>query len=107
VPAIARRLDRIRQAQQARGLVLRGGLPSRLVAVRLQMVPLVLGLIEDAGHRAQALDVRGFARPGLRTSYRTLTDPPAQRRLRAAALLLAAASVLMRLAASWPGGAAS
>ena len=49
VPAIARRLDRIRQAQQARGLVLRGGLPSRLAAVRLQMVPLVLGLIEDAG----------------------------------------------------------
>jgi energy-coupling factor transport system permease protein len=107
VPAMARRLDRIRQAQQARGLVLRGGLPSRLAAVRLQMVPLVLGLIEDAGHRSQALDARGFARPGRRTSYRTLTDSPAQRRLRAAALLLAAAAVLVRLAASWPGGAAS
>ncbi|MDQ0855932.1 energy-coupling factor transport system permease protein [Arthrobacter sp. V4I6] len=103
LPAVARRLDRIQQAQQARGLVLRGGLLSRLAAVRLQMVPLVLGLIEDAGSRSQALDARGFARPGPRTSYRTLTDPPAQRRLRAAALLLAAAAVLLRVATSWPG----
>jgi energy-coupling factor transport system permease protein len=103
MPAMARRLDRIRQAQQARGLVLGGGLLSRLAAVRLQMVPLVLGLIEDAGSRSQALDARGFARPGLRTSYRTLADPPAQRVIRAAALLLAATAVLFRLAAAWPG----
>ncbi|MCU1532598.1 MAG: cobalt transporter, partial [Arthrobacter sp.] len=104
MPAIARRLDSIQQAQQARGLVLGGGLLSRLVAVRLQMVPLVLGLIEDAGSRSQALDARGFARPGPRTSYRTVTDPPpAQRGLRAAALLLAATAVLLRVAAAWPG----
>lgn len=103
MPAMARRLDRIRQAQQARGLVLGGGLPSRIAAVRLQMVPLVLGLIEDAGSRSQALDARGFARPGPRTSYRTLADPPVQRAIRAAALLLAATAVLLRLAAAWPG----
>jgi energy-coupling factor transport system permease protein len=103
VPAIARRLDRISQAQQARGLVLRGGPLSRLAAVRLQMVPLVLGLIDDAGSRSQALDARGFARPGVRTSYRTLTDAPAQRRIRAAALVLAGAAVLLRVVVSWPG----
>jgi energy-coupling factor transport system permease protein len=103
VPAIARRLDRIQQAQQARGLLLRGGLLSRLAAARLQMVPLVLGLIEDAGSRSQALDARGFARPGLRTSYRTLADPRAQRGIRAAFLLLAAAAVLLRVVVSWPG----
>jgi energy-coupling factor transport system permease protein len=103
VPAMARRLGRIQHAQQARGLVLRGGPLSRLAAVRLQMVPLVLGLIEDAGNRSQALDARGFSRPGPRTSYRTLADPPAQRGLRAAALLLAAAAVLIRVVVSWPG----
>ena len=103
VPAIARRLDRIQQAQQARGLVLRGGPLSRLAAVRLQTVPLVLGLIDDAGSRSQALDARGFARTGPRTSYRTLADPPAQRVIRAAALLLAGAAVLWRLVVSWPG----
>ena len=103
VPAIARRLGHISQAQQARGLVLRGGPLSRLAAVRLQMVPLVLGLIEDAGSRSQALDARGFARRGPRTTYRALADTPAQRGLRAAALALAGAAVLLRLAVSWPG----
>ncbi|WP_427132408.1 energy-coupling factor transporter transmembrane component T [Pseudarthrobacter sp. S9] len=107
VPAIAARLDRIRQAQEARGLVLRGGLLSRLGAVRLQMVPLVLGLIEDAGSRAQALDARGFGSPGPRTSYRDVDDPPAQRRFRAAALLLAACAVALRLALSWPAAGPS
>jgi energy-coupling factor transport system permease protein len=105
LPAIAGRLDRIRQAQEARGLVLRGGLLSRLGAVRLQMVPLVLGLIEDAGSRAQALDARGFGGGGPRTSYREVTDPPAQRRFRAAALLVAAGAVVLRLALSWPPAA--
>ncbi|MET3921501.1 energy-coupling factor transporter transmembrane component T [Arthrobacter sp. UYEF20] len=104
LPAIAGRLDRIRQAQEARGLVLRGGVLSRLGAVRLQMVPLVLGLIEDAGSRAQALDARGFGSTGPRTSYREVADAPGQRLARAAALLLAATAVALRFAASWPAG---
>ena len=82
--------------------MVRGGVLSRLAAVRLQMVPLVLGLIEDSGSRAQALDARGFGSPGPRTSYREVADPPAQRRFRAALLLLAAAAVALRLVASWP-----
>ncbi|MCU1547995.1 MAG: Energy-coupling factor transport system permease protein [Arthrobacter sp.] len=102
LPVIAGRLDRIRQAQEARGLVLRGGLLSRLVAVRLQMVPLVLGLIEDSGSRAQALDARGFGGNGPRTSYREVADPPGQRRFRAAALLVAAGAAALRFVASWP-----
>lgn len=103
LPAMAGRLERIRAAQEARGLVLRGGVLPRLAAVRLQMVPLVLGLIEDSGSRAQALDARGFGAAGPRTSYREVTDPPAQRRLRTALLLLTAAAVAFRLVASWPG----
>jgi energy-coupling factor transport system permease protein len=102
VPAIAARLDRIRQAQESRGLLLRGGPVSRLGALRLQMVPLVMGLIDDAGIRAQALEARGFGGPGPRTSYRQVEDPPRQRIFRAAALIVAAAAVVTRLLASWP-----
>jgi len=102
VPAMAGRLEKIRRAQEARGLVVERGLLSRLAAARLQAVPLVLGLVEDAGARAQALDARGFGTPGPRTSYRQLQDPPAQRILRAAALLLAAAAVVLRLVTAWP-----
>ncbi|HEY8753993.1 MAG TPA: energy-coupling factor transporter transmembrane component T [Arthrobacter sp.] len=104
-PAIATRLDRIRQAQEARGLVLSGGLVSRCVALRLQMVPLVMGLIEDAGSRAQALDARGFGAAGPRTTYRAIEDPPGQRLFRAIALILAAVAVTARLWVSWPAGA--
>ena len=39
LPAAAARLDRIRQAQETRGMVVRGGLLSRIGALRLQMVP--------------------------------------------------------------------
>jgi energy-coupling factor transport system permease protein len=103
VPAIAARLDRIRQAQEARGLLVRGGVVSRIAALRLQMVPLVLGLIDDAGIRAQALDARGFGAPGPHTTYRSLEDPPGQRLFRAVALTIAAAAVALRVLASWPG----
>ena len=82
LPAVARRLDRIRQAQETRGMVVRGGLLARLGALRLQMVPLVLALMDDAGSRAQALEARGFGSPGPRTSYRDVADPPVQRGLR-------------------------
>ena len=102
LPAMVGRLEGIRAAQEARGLVVRRGVLSRLLAVRLQMVPLVLGLIEDSGSRAQALDARGFGAPGPRTSYREVLDPPAQRRFRAVLLLLAAVAVAARLGASWP-----
>ncbi|MGO4806189.1 energy-coupling factor transporter transmembrane component T [Arthrobacter sp. 2MCAF15] len=107
LPAVAGRLDRIRQAQETRGLVVRRGLLSRLGALRLQMVPLVLALIDDAGSRAQALDARGFGSPGPRTSYRDVVDPPAQRWFRTAALVLTAAAVAVRIIASWPAGAPS
>jgi len=102
VPAMAGRLEKIRQAQEARGLVVRRGLLPRLVAARLQAVPLVLGLLEDAGVRAQALDARGFGAAGPRTSYRQLQDPPRQRIFRAVALLLTAAAVVARLVTAWP-----
>jgi energy-coupling factor transport system permease protein len=105
-PVITARLAKVRQAQESRGLVVGKGLRSRLRAVRLQMVPLVLGLVHDAGIRAQALDARGFRRPGPKTSYREVHDSAAQRGLRTFALLLAAAAVIVRIVASVSGGGA-
>lgn len=103
-PIIAARLHTVRQAQEARGLVVETGLGSRLKAVRLQMVPLVLGLVHDAGTRAQALDARGFRRAGPRTSYREVHDSAAQRLFRWAVLLLAGVAVVLRIVASASGG---
>lgn len=103
-PVIGARLEKVRQAQESRGLVVGKGFGSRLGAVRLQMVPLVLGLVHDAGIRAQALDARGFRRAGPRTTLAQVPDSPAQRAFRILAVVLAAAAVAVRVAASLAGG---
>jgi energy-coupling factor transport system permease protein len=97
LPAISTRLERIRQAQEARGLVIRPGLLHRMAAFRMQAIPLVTALVEDAATRAAALEARGFAATGPRSSYREVPDPPRERRLRALLLLAAAAAVVLRL----------
>ncbi|WP_406632652.1 energy-coupling factor transporter transmembrane component T [Pseudarthrobacter quantipunctorum] len=97
LPAISSRAERIRQAQESRGLVVRRGLLHRAAAFRLQAVPLVLSLIEDAGTRTAALEARGFSNPGPRTSYRNVPDPIRQRVFRGVLLAAAAAAVAARL----------
>lgn len=101
LPAATSRLDRIRHAQEARGLVVHPGLVHRLAAFRLQAVPLVSALVEEAGTRAAALEARGFTGTGPRTSYRVVPDTDRQRWLRLLLLLGAAAAVAARLL---PGG---
>ena len=103
LPAITSRLERIRQAQEARGLVIRRGVLPRVAAFRLQAVPLVLSLVEDAGTRAAALEARGFSNAGPRTSYRDVPDSGGQRILRAALVLAALVAVAARL---WYAGLA-
>lgn len=97
LPAITSRVEGIRQAQESRGLVIRRGLLHRVAAFRLQAVPLVLSLVEDAGLRAAALESRGFSSPGPRTSYRDVPDSRLQRVLRVLLLAAAAAAVMVRL----------
>jgi energy-coupling factor transport system permease protein len=97
LPAISVRVQRIRQAQEARGLVIRRGWPHRVIAFRLQAVPLVLSLVEEAATRAQALEARGFSGHGPRTSYREVPDPPFQRVVRAVLLVAAVAAIAARL----------
>ena len=99
LPAISSRLVRIRQAQEARGLVITPGIRGRVGAFRWQAVPLVLSLVDEAGIRAAALQARGFGSAGPRTSYREVPDPPAQRWIRLVLVFAAAASIAARL---WP-----
>jgi len=104
LPAIAARARRIRQAQESRGLVISGSLWSRMGAFRLQAVPLVLSLIEDAGTRAAALEARGLSNTGPRTSYREVADSGLQRTARAVLVLAALAAIVLRLVQAGPGG---
>lgn len=97
LPAISARAQRIGQAQQSRGLVIRPGWAHRVLAFRLQAVPLVLSLVEEAATRAQALEARGFSGHGPRTSYREVPDPPSQRIARVVLLVAAVAAVAARL----------
>jgi len=103
-PLVAARLDKVRQAQESRGVVVGRGLGSKAAAIRLQMVPLVLGLVHDAGIRAQALDARGFRSAGPRTSYTEVHDSVGQAAFRFVAILLATAAVGWRIVESLSGG---
>jgi energy-coupling factor transport system permease protein len=97
LPAITSRVEGIRQAQESRGLVIRRGLLHRAAAFRLQAIPLVLSLIEDAGTRAAALESRGFSNPGPRTSYRDVPDSRLQGVLRIVLLMTVAVAIGARL----------
>ena len=103
-PLVAARLEKVRQAQESRGLVVGRGLGSRIAAIRLQMVPLVLGLVHDAGVRAQALDARGFRTSGPRTSYTVVRDSAGQSVFRVVAVLLAGSAVAWRILESLSAG---
>ncbi|MCO4256541.1 energy-coupling factor transporter transmembrane component T [Pseudarthrobacter cellobiosi] len=97
LPAISSRLGRIRQAQEARGLVIRPGIVGRAGAFRWQAVPLVLALVEEAGTRAAALQARGFGSSGPNTSYREVQNSRVQRCVRVVLLLAAVAAIAARL----------
>jgi energy-coupling factor transport system permease protein len=97
LPAIGGRLQRVRQAQESRGLVIRRGWVHRVIAFRLQAVPLVLSLVEEAATRVQALESRGFSSQGRRTSYREVPDPSWQRVVRMVLLAAAIAAVAARV----------
>ena len=104
LPAIAERARRIRQAQESRGLVISRSLVSRAAAFRLQAVPLVLSLIEDAGTRAAALEARGLTIRGPRTVYREVPDSTAQRAGRAVLAVMALAAVVLRVVQAGASG---
>ncbi|WP_443020293.1 energy-coupling factor transporter transmembrane component T family protein [Sinomonas cyclohexanicum] len=106
---VSARMRRIREAQEARGLVVRPGLGGRLAAARFQAFPLVLALVDEAGERATALEARGHRLPGPRTSYVDEPDSGPQRALRwglAAACVGIVASVVVPAVAGAVSGTA-
>ncbi|KHL03069.1 hypothetical protein LK10_09750 [Sinomonas humi] len=90
---VAERLQRIREAQEARGLIVRSGPAGRVLAARLQVVPLVLQLVDEAGERGAALEARGYSLPGRRTSYLDEPDSRTQRVVRWALAVVCAGVV--------------
>ncbi|THJ66729.1 energy-coupling factor transporter transmembrane protein EcfT [Arthrobacter echini] len=82
IPQVALRGEQITRAQQARGLVVGAGLPSRLRALLAVTTPLVIGLLVDASERNHMLEARGFSARVPRTSYRPDSDTPGQRLFR-------------------------
>ncbi|WP_051476841.1 energy-coupling factor transporter transmembrane component T [Arthrobacter sp. Br18] len=81
LPHVAARAHHILRAQQARGLVVGGGL-RRFKALLMVSTPLVTGLLVDASERTHMLEARGFSSTVRRTSYLPDTDSAAQRAAR-------------------------
>ena len=72
VPLLRARARRIVDAQRCRGLSPRGGVATRLRALRALALPLVLSALHEVDERAVALETRGLV-PGVR---RTPLAPP-------------------------------
>jgi len=82
VPRMQARAGAILEAQQARGLSMKGSFVRRLRKLVPLVAPVMLGSLVDVRERTFALEARGFgARPG-RTAYRVVADPPIDRWLR-------------------------
>ena len=97
VPRMQGRAGAILEAQQARGLSMKGSFVRRLRKLVPLVAPVMLGSLVDVRERTFALEARGFgARPG-RTAYRVVPDPPIDRWLRLLILAGAVAVVLLAL----------
>jgi energy-coupling factor transport system permease protein len=82
VPRMQGRAGAILEAQQARGLSMKGSFVGRMRKLVPLVTPVLLGSLVDVRERTFALEARGFgARPG-RTAYRVVADPPIDRWLR-------------------------
>lgn len=101
VPRMQARASGILAAQQARGLVVGGGIRRRAQVLVPLVVPVLLGALVDVRERTFALEARGFgARPG-RTAYRDVADPAGDRAIRVG-LLVAIAAVIVGTFLGWP-----
>lgn len=97
VPMLKARAQRIAEAQRCRGLSPRGGIASRLRALRALALPLVLSALHEVDERALALETRGL-RPGIRrTTLAPPHDPVVERAARWVLLLACPAALVWRL----------
>jgi energy-coupling factor transport system permease protein len=98
VPRMQDRAGSILDAQQSRGLPIRGGFRVRVRALVPLIGPVLLGSLIDVRERTFALEARGFGARRQRTAYRVVADPPVDRVLRWA--LVAAMVGVVALAAT-------
>jgi energy-coupling factor transport system permease protein len=102
VPRMQGRAGAILEAQQARGLSMKGSFVRRLRKLVPLVAPVLLGSLVDVRERTFALEARGFgARPG-RTAYRVVADPQIDRWLRLLILVGAVAVVLFAVGVIHP-----
>jgi len=79
IPALAERVRDVQAAQRARGLDTEGSVGARLRGVLPLAGPAVLGTLHDVETRSQALEARGFDRPGRRHLLWAPADSASQR----------------------------
>jgi energy-coupling factor transport system permease protein len=97
VPRFQARAAAIIEAQQARGLEVKGGLLRRTRALLPLVLPLVLGSLVEVEERAMAMEARGFDVRGPKTSLIELVDSPAQALARWLSLAAVAAVLIARV----------
>lgn len=98
IPQSLEQADRIRDAQQARGLETTGSLLRRSRAFIPLLLPLVLSSLVATQERAMALEVRGFGLPVKRHSRFALADSSFQRVLRWGLVALVPLAIVARFA---------
>lgn len=97
VPQMGERAAAIAAVQRARGLDTEGGLGARLRGVLPLVGPVLFGSLSEVEERTQALEARGFSRPGRRDLLWAPPDSPHERVLRWALLLGLVALIGARL----------
>jgi energy-coupling factor transport system permease protein len=101
VPRMQERAGSILEAQQARGLSLEGSFMRRIRALVPLIGPVLLGSLVDVRERTFALEARGFGARSERTAYRVVADPPADRWIRLAIIVLCVAIVVVAVTGVW------
>ena len=101
VPRMQERAGSILEAQQARGLSLEGSFVRRIRALVPLIGPVLLGSLVDVRERTFALEARGFGARSERTAYRVVADPPADRWIRLAIIVLCVAVVVVAVTGVW------
>ncbi len=70
LPLMQRRAEKILEAQEARGLKVKGKLKDRFKAYTPLIIPLILGALMEAYERVLAIEIRGFSAKVKKTHYR-------------------------------------
>jgi energy-coupling factor transport system permease protein len=96
LPRTRLRARGILEAQQARGLRLRGSPAARFRALGPVVLPLVLGALAEVDEQVLALDARGATSAGRRTALDPPPDSAAQRALRWSLLVIVIAAFAAR-----------